>query len=400
MHPPDERDPVARPIRPQYHFVYGSTEVADSRDHQVTSRLRSSTNSEYESLIGESLVTTDNEEEAPSSRKYDLQHVIISDSSGAVRHVMGPGAKNNGHAAVRKKPLANGGRYPAHQTDDEKPTDCLANLRRHPPMTHIVSLVACFSVCMVGLATTLFRNGSQRAADAMGNAGVVVRKFHQTFPTVDRSKSNDPVQGFLDTGLFHPDLLYNPRSGADPFQIFTFPFPTGAFWTNLVLPPTADRGFSYPIAVYPYAYEWSDSRLVASYPALHRNEQPKAIHDYFQPDLTFGVKEEVQKRYVTNFDPLSVTIQFLAGKGSWNSYLVQGSPYVTIEYDSVTPTIQALSTFKNVVCPGETIDSGKDDEFDDTYFSEDEEENPGTRRRRMLGVCGSSVRRAMWCGIA
>jgi Glycosyl hydrolase family 81 N-terminal domain len=389
MHPV-EREPVARPIRPQYHFFYGSTEDTDTNDHE---RSRASTNTEQESLIGESLVLTDNEEEAPSSRKYDLQHVLISSGNGEVRHVMGPGAKSNGHSnSLSNKPPMNGGRRSSNQKEDQTPTGWLANLRNHHPMVHIVSLVVCMTICMIILAVTLFRNGSQRAADVMGEAGDFVRKFVQKFPVVDRSKSNDPVQGFLDTSLFHPDLLYN--SGSDPFRIFTFPFPTGAFWTNLVLPPTADQGFSYPIAVYPYAYKWSDSVLVASYPALHRNEQPKAIHDYFLPDLTFGVKEEVQRRYVTNFDPLSVALQFLSGKGSWNSYLVQGSPYVTIEYDTVTPTIRALSTFKNVFCPGESLDGGKDDEFED-MFSDDEEEDQGSRRRRLLGVCGTSVRRAI-----
>jgi Glycosyl hydrolase family 81 N-terminal domain len=389
--PPVEREPVARPVRPQYHFFYGSTEDTDTVDQ----RTSTSTQTEQESLIGESLVPTDNEEETPSSRKYDLQHVLISSSNGEVRHVMGPGAKNNSLSNTLKiKHPMNGGSHPSNQKEDQTPRDCLSNLRDHHPMVHIVSLVVCMTVCMISLAITLFRNGSQRAATVLGDAGESVPKFVQKFPVVDRSKSTDPAQAFLDMNLFHPDLLHNSKSGSDPFRIFTFPFPTGAFWTNLVLPPTADQGFSYPIAVYPYAYKWSDSVLVASYPALHRNEQPKAIHDYFEPDLTFGVKEDVQKRYVTNFDPLSVALQFLAAKGSWNSYLVQGSPYVTIEYDTVTPTIRALSTFKNVFCPGEASYSGKDDEFDD-IFSDDEAEDPASRRRRMLGVCGTSVRTAM-----
>jgi hypothetical protein len=154
------------------------------------------------------------------------------------------------------------------------------------------------------------------------------------------------------------------------------------------LPPTGDHGFSYPIAVYPYAYKWSESSMAVSYPAMHRKEDSKAIHDYFFPDLTFTTMEEVKQRQITNCDPLSVTLNFhTANKGNWKSYLVQGSPYVTIEYDNVSPMFKALTTFKSALCPGEEGFDAKGDEFDDSFSDDDAH----SRKRRLFGVCSSKV---------
>lgn len=377
-----ESEPIARPMRPQYHFFYGSTSPSDDNSDFP----RSSTNTEQESLIGEALVPTDNEEETPvgTSDSFDLQQVLISNGdNGGMRHVVGAGQLNGGSNHKRSSSSSS--------RDEKSRPNAFLTWRENHPMVHIIGLVGCMTVCMVIFAITLFPTESKTAADALGASKVGVKQFIQTFPIVDRSKSNDPAHLFLQKDLFHPDLHYQ---GTDAFREFNFAFPTGAFWTNLVLPPTADRGFSYPIVVYPYAYKWSHKEMIASYPSLHRKEESKAIHDYFQPDLTFGVTEDVKHRYITNFDPLSVALQFSTsdGKdsGSWKTYLVQGSPYVTIEYDNVTPRIRALSTFKNVVCPGEEgMESGQDDaEFDDS-FSDDDEDSGG--RRRLLGVCGVSV---------
>jgi Glycosyl hydrolase family 81 N-terminal domain len=293
----------------------------------------------------------------------------------------------NGGPHHKRKSSASGIADPLQ--DDKSLAYSLLHCQGKNPMVQIVGLVGCMTVCMVIFAVNLFPSGSETLADSMGSSkSELVKQFVQSFPVTDRSKSNDPADLFLRKELFHPDLHY---SGSDPARIFNFAFPTGAFWTNLVLPPTADRGISYPIVVYPYAYKWSDRSLILSYPYNYRKEENIAIHDYFQPDLTFGVTQDTQSRYITNFDPLSVTLQYSTGSGSWKSYLVQGSPYVTIEYNSATPTIRALSTFKTVACPGEeSLDSGEGggDEFQDDFMDDD---NVDSNRRRLLGVCGATV---------
>ena len=416
-------------MRPQYHFFYGSTgntadssngdnnaNAADNQSHRSNSIAN-----EQESLLGESLVPTDNEEEPPNNSEFDLQHVLISNGNNGMRHVVGGGSHHSPNLNAAKNGSINGSANNNHHPLNGKNGHGRSNsgnikdsswnqIRRSHPVVHIVGLVGCMTICMVVFAVTLFPTASINSAgeSSLGTAVEATRRFVMKFPTVDRSKSNDPAKLFLKQDLFHPSLQYSNK-GKDPFRMFQFPFPTGAFWTNLVLPSTADRGFSYPIAVYPYAYKWSETSLIASYPALHRKEETKAIHDYFIPDLTFGVTEQVQQRYVTNFDPLSVTLQFqtvstsntdadnsILRKGSWQTFLVQGSPYTTLEYDTVTPYIRALSTFKNVVCPGEEGVNTQDD-FDDNFSDDDVSNNNGgrrtrQRRRSLLGVCGVSVR--------
>ncbi|KAL7574843.1 hypothetical protein ACA910_010680 [Epithemia clementina (nom. ined.)] len=176
--------------------------------------------------------------------------------------------------------------------------------------------------------------------------------FQMNFSRVNRGDFGDAIDSFLVPSLIHPNLINKD----DTSHIFTFPFPTGAFWTNFVLHPTADRGLSYPIFVYPYGFKWSDTLLQVSYPYLHRNQEATAIHDYFFPDLTFGCNETIKARHITEFDPLSVSVQYeTVNKGLWSVFLVQGSPYVTMEFGGIAPVIRALSTFENLDCPPPTL---------------------------------------------
>ena len=213
------------------------------------------------------------------------------------------------------------------------------------------------------------------------------------FPKVDRAAYGDPAEKIVDTTLFDPRLLGTPSSqsqGGDEeskepgnttstrlrhlaavkniqsaTSLLKVPFPTGAFWTNLVLKSTTDNGLSYPIFAYPYGYKWSASKLLTSYPPLRRKIDSKSIRDVFQPDLTFGSAEEVLMRHVVSFDPLSVSVRFLNSEHQertsyWESYIVRGSPYVTIKYRAATPMISPLSNFKSVMCPRDDSGNYKD----------------------------------------
>jgi endo-1,3(4)-beta-glucanase len=221
---------------------------------------------------------------------------------------------------------------------------------------------------LFGPAPTITANPTTQAQQA-------ARQFRIPFREVNRIDYGDPTAKFLDVDLFAPSLVrrtatsrrgssgaadvtpQQSNSGMSSSQDFVFPFPTGAFWTNLVMKQTDGDGFSYPVAVYPYAYKWSSTFLVVSYPALHRKQDAKSIHDYFFPDLSFGSGEGITKRYISSFEQLSVTVKFEGQKGtSWESYLVQGSPYVTIKYTNARPVIKALSIFSDVLCPQ---DNGK-----------------------------------------
>jgi endo-1,3(4)-beta-glucanase len=179
--------------------------------------------------------------------------------------------------------------------------------------------------------------------------------FTIPFPQVDRADYGDPVSSFLQEDIFADHLRSNNAN--ENGNKFVFPFPTGAFWTNFALPSTdAERGISYPIAVYPYAYKWSPAGfLQVSYPASHRLEDATSIRDAFYPDVTIAtVETNVHQRKIQSFDPLSVTLRFTTatddyGDGKslsyFESYLVQGSPYITMKYEGLTPSIKALSQF-------------------------------------------------------
>lgn len=283
---------------------------------------------DQDSLVGESLLPTDNEQDDDRSKiaKQDFQQIVMSNVNGV-------------------RPID------SSRSERMEPKSCLRffsinNLRRQHPMCYLLLSVGSLTL-LAFLCSVIFFS--------KGQAGRVIRtpkeelSFRMPFPWVDRAQYGDPVSKVLDKDLFHPSLVYK---GKDPSRVFIFPFPTGAFWTNLVLPTTADRGLSYPIVVYPYAYKWSKELLQVSYPASHRRELPKEIHDDFFPDLTFASVESTSQRHITAFDPLSVTVQYSTmNGGTWESYLVQGSPYVTLRYDNVTPKIRALSIFKSTFCP-------------------------------------------------
>ncbi|KAL7441785.1 hypothetical protein ACHAXH_008769 [Discostella pseudostelligera] len=235
------------------------------------------------------------------------------------------------------------------------------------------------------------------------------------FTKVDRESFGDPVSNIMDVSLFHQSLLYGGRSLTEksdyvhnqdhvqssatshnynnderslrysPKPFLRVPFPTGAFWTNLVLLPLNEQTkqqrpsstqhdetppllqkkqnqYSYPIVAYPYSFQWSPlGKLQASYSASRRVIQANSIQDAFAPDVTLGSTEEIHTRHVVRFDSLSVTLRFYSGdanagssskgSGQWESYIVQGSPYITSKYSGLSPELTALSDFDDVSCP-------------------------------------------------
>lgn len=357
----------------QYYYFYGSTSEGSNggpqkgENESAPPRLAPSSPAvtESDSLIGEGLVSTDNEDDTPMNSDADFQQLLVS------------------HGKGRLHPLDS-------LPERSRKQNCLSwwvswykRFRRSHSVSHMILIVAGVML-FLSLLALMF---SPRSVSGIGDSSAVnpiavsqerAKNFKIPWPEIDRSAYNDPVTNFMDPTLFHSSLLNNNSNGNGKSQ-FIFPFPTGAFWTNLVLPPTADRSLSYPIAVYPYAYKWSDCLLEASYPAQHRKEEPKAIHDYFFPDLTFGVSEEVASRKIVAFDPLSVTLRYYTDKRDvyWETYLVQGSPYITIKFSKMSPVITAFTTFTNVICPREDLTPLED----------------GTRRRRRklkFGVCSSN----------
>jgi len=194
------------------------------------------------------------------------------------------------------------------------------------------------------------------------------------YTKIGRESFGDPVSNFIDVSLFHPSLLHGGHGAQEgkkynvPF--LRVPFPTGAFWTNLILlpqkptqarPQQSKNQYSYPIVAYPYSYQWSSlGKLQASYSASRRVMKVNSIQDAFAPDITLGSKEDINTRHVVQFDSLSVTLGFYSSDtkqgrsssdGNWETYIVQGSPYITAKYSGLTPELTALSDFNDISCP-------------------------------------------------
>jgi len=212
----------------------------------------------------------------------------------------------------------------------------------------LILVFLCGSVLLVSILVPFSSSGNATMSSSPPQPPSV------PWPHVNRSSSaGNGVTSFLNLDLFHRSLLLESSTDDTTTERkFRFPFPTGAFWTNLVLTTTADRGLSYPIAVYPYAYKWSHTLLQVSYPFRHRVEDATSIHDYFFPDLTVSLTQNITSRYIRRFDQLSVTLRYEAGESSfYEAYLVQGSPYITILCEAVSPKVAVLSTYEKVWCP-------------------------------------------------
>ena len=353
------RDSARSRSRPQYHYLYGSTDVSTDVPSAPSPSTVGSPGGENDLLLGEGLILTDTEEETPNTSEEDLQQLIVTvtNGNGPLLPPLPPYDDDDEDSLLLGPPIA-----PPRLRN--KPwyarcCDSMPHVTGNHPIGHVtrVVLIMAVAICMCTLVMVLSPN---RGGGAMGSASGYKsgpRFDYIPFPIVDREKYNDPASRIVNQDLFDPSLLFKGTVASsttnrtvDPF--LKVPFPTGAFWTNLVVEPSSSKGVSFPIMVYPYAYKWSDTSLQASYPPLYRQVDKISIRDTFNPDLTFDTTEDTTKRHIMAFDSLSVTTRFfLQSGGYWESYLVQGSPYVTIKYSAATPVIRALSTFSDVGCP-------------------------------------------------
>ena len=191
------------------------------------------------------------------------------------------------------------------------------------------------------------------------------------FPIVDRSQYNDSASKIMNISLFHPSLVYNKAvdfvnttgvrsemNGSVVEPCLRVPFPTGAFWTNLVMPAAAE-GLSYPVVAYPYSFKWNYTYVQVSYSSSMIFTNDITVQDIFQPHITLESPETIDSRHVMRYDPLSVTTRFGASNGGgWEQHMVHGSPYVTLTYNQTTPSFRAMSVFLALDCPTTTTQWG------------------------------------------
>lgn len=71
------------------------------------------------------------------------------------------------------------------------------------------------------------------------------------------------------------------------------PYPTGAWWLNLVI----GEG-DYPVAPLPYAVKSTDRGVGVSYSAMRRVESAKRVEDAYAPDLSVSAAEGIVGHHV------------------------------------------------------------------------------------------------------
>jgi hypothetical protein len=347
-----------RSLRPQFNYFYGSTTA-------VTAPPMSVHNDEQDSLVGEELITTDNECDIPTNGDDDETYqrdFLIDDDRRQKRKRVQRSTKSQPTAASRN------------------------DLASCNSILVFLLMASVLSIAMILLVQPKQLNMKPQT-----------QSFDMPFPEVDRADFGDPIEGFIDMDLFASRLILDDTAvdadendsandASNSSRSFSLPFPTGAFWTNLVVKPPMGDIMSYPVAVYPFAYRWSPSSLQVSYPFGNRMVEEKRIQDPFIPELTLTTKEDTIRRHVVDYDPLSVTLRYVSSSlpnAYWETALVQGNPYVTVTYTKQTPILKPRSIFSDVQCPG-------DDDDDDIVDVVDE--NGGEGGREMFGVCRIDVR--------
>lgn len=116
----------------------------------------------------------------------------------------------------------------------------------------------------------------------------------------------------------------------------TKPYPTGAFWTNLVV-----RQGDGPVALHPYGIKCLDTGIHVSYGPTRRTVTQVSVLDTFATDLQIGSLETYTSRSLERYDNSSVTMAFTASTGKYRAYMVKGSPFVTVAFENTTPVIQS-----------------------------------------------------------
>jgi endo-1,3(4)-beta-glucanase len=138
----------------------------------------------------------------------------------------------------------------------------------------------------------------------------------------------------------------------DRWGMLTRPYPTNAWWQNLVLGQAVD-----PVNVLPYLVKTLSDGLHLCLP--ERVVGATSVLSMYQDNLVLGALAPLSDRALTAHDELSVTMSWQAGNGtSLSAPLVRGMPYASVMYDGLRPRVATphAITSVNGQAPGVTVD--------------------------------------------
>jgi len=154
-----------------------------------------------------------------------------------------------------------------------------------------------------------------------------------------KSNTNLRKEGVSTTIPFQQTI--HPMSPSSYWGSVSLPYPTGAFWTNLVI-DNGNQQQNSPVLVAPYGICNTNNGVQVSYGPTRRVVTQLAITDAFDVDMQLSSLEAINNWSVIRYDNLSVTTQFnTINGGTFTNYLVKSSPFVTVVYDNATPVISS-----------------------------------------------------------
>lgn len=145
-----------------------------------------------------------------------------------------------------------------------------------------------------------------------------------------------PLQ--LSSSLFAGSEALSGPSGAT--VLADVPFPTGAWWTNLVL----EQGESAVVSM-PYVFRILGEKAHVSFP--FRVVTPTVVQSGFIAQLVLSSTSETEiapptSHQVVGFDSFGVNVRFLRQQTEeFTLLLMRGSPYITMEYTKSRPVIES-----------------------------------------------------------
>ena len=188
--------------------------------------------------------------------------------------------------------------------------------------------------------------GSQMTKQRMGWIGMAISFFLLAavlfFPL--RTSLMSPLGSVL-TKAQPFKVMSHPDPPSTLWGSVTKPYPTGAFWTNLVV-----KNGDGPIALHPYGVKCLETGVHVSYGPTRRSVTQLSILDAFATDLVINSVEAYVGRGVERYDNGSVrmayTVAAPAGTtgtsmSKYRAHLVKGSSFVTVAFDNATPAIES-----------------------------------------------------------
>lgn len=150
-------------------------------------------------------------------------------------------------------------------------------------------------------------------------------------------------------GDYNNDSIYkniiHPMQPTPLWGVVQHPYPTNAFWTNLVVNDQYwihdDNYGAGPVGIQPYGVSTTISGVSVSYGAMRRVVTQLAITDNFDEDILLSSVEPCLTYAVSRYDNLSVSMTFAVSGGSYTAPLVKASPFITVVYDNATPVVSS-----------------------------------------------------------